>query len=534
MELSSPEAGSLKIVKDYCLYELVIPCYNIIGGECMSLWTRVTGYVRMHGMGYTLRRAGEMLSERILRSYDRRFRREQPDAAALAHQRMHQPAAGLISVAVPVFNTRPEYLTALIESLRSQTYENWEAVLYDGCSTDQDCIAALDEISDPRIRVIHGRENAGISGNTNLAVAQCCGEYIALCDHDDMLSPESLWRTAEAIAADQPDMLYSDEDKITRDGRLHTDPHRKPDFCPDNLRSGNYICHLMVVRREILMAVGGLCSAFDGSQDHDLALRISEVTRRIVHIPHILYHWRTVGSSMSHQHLARCQDAAARAVTEHMARIGYPGACTVEDGVLRLRYEVKNSLRVNVIRVPARDGYAFMNRAAAEAAGDVLLFLRDTVNGLTEEMISEMLMYAQRDDVGAVTPMLTDRRGRVTHAGFALTREGARCRNRSLPCHAGGWHGLNRTSYNVAAVSAACLMIRRDRFIPFDEGWQDAHAVVDWCLRLGEKGLRCVYTPHAKAQCEEAGMLDDFRFDERFLKRWPELRDSCAGDTKAV
>lgn len=495
----------------------------------MSMVQRVIRYVRMHGAGYALRRAGEMLSQRVWHTYDRRFRRHAPDEAALSYQRGNQPDAGLISVAVPVYNTRPDFLRALADSLHAQTYHAWEAVLYDGGSTDQDAIAAMDEIADGRIRVIHSGKNEGISGNTNRAIAQCRGGYIALCDHDDVLAPEALWRVAEAIAAGQPDMLYSDEDRLTEDGTLHTDPHHKPDFCPDNLRSGNYICHLMVVRRELLEQLGGLRPDFDGSQDHDLALRITEVTQRICHIPHTLYHWRMVGTSMSRQQLARCQDAAARAVTEHMNRIGYPGTCTVEDGVLRLRYDVPQGLSVAEICVPADGGYAFMNRAAREAEEDVLLFVHESVGELPEGFVQELLMYAQRDDVGAVTPMLHDRRGCVTHAGFALREGRIVGRNAGLPWHAGGWHGMNRTSHNVLAVSAACFMIRRDRYIPFDEAWPDGLGAVDWCLRLRERGLRCVYTPHARAECAAAALLSRFTEHQRLLQSWPDMQDECSG-----
>lgn len=497
----------------------------------MPLAERVIRYVRMHGAAYTLRRAGEMLSERVLRSYDRQCRLTDASREELARQRSVQPEAGLISVAIPAYNTRPAFLKALVESLAEQTYENWEAVILDGGSTDQDSIAAMDAVDDPRIRVIHSPVNAGISGNTNEAIRLCRGDYVALCDHDDTLTPDALWQVACAIARERPDMLYSDEDKITEDGRVRTDPHRKPDFCPDNLRSGNYICHLTVIRRELLEEVGGLRPAFDGSQDHDLVLRVSERTERICHIPRVLYHWRTVGSSMSHQRLAQCQDAAARAVEEHMGRIGYPGSCTVEDSVLRLRYDVPDGLTVRRIRVPAGADYAFMNREAAASSEDVLLFMSDYVSGVSEGFERELLMYAQRDDVGAVTPMLTNQRGRVTHAGFALTGTDVVCRNAGLPHHAGGWHGMNCTSHNVAAVSAACFMIRRDHFIPFDESWTDGLGAVDWCLRLGQQGLRCVYTPHARAVCTDRALLSLWAQLQRFQSRWGDRRDPCSGFT---
>lgn len=493
----------------------------------MALIRRVRDYIRCHGAAYTFKRAAEMLSERLWRSYDRRSRQEEPTQAQLAQQRSDQPPAGMISIAIPVYNTRPEFLRALGESLTAQTYADWEAVLYDGCSTDAEAVAAMDALDDPRLRVIHGAVNEGISGNTNRAIAACRGGYVALCDHDDTLAPDALWQVARAICDHAPDMLYSDEDKLTEDGRIRTDPHLKPDFCPDNLRSGNYICHLMVIRRSLLEELGGLRSAFDGSQDHDLALRIAERTSRIFHIHRVLYHWRTVGTSMSHRKLALCQDAAARAVTEHMERIGYPGTCTVEDGVLRLRYDVPE-MTVRTIRVPAEAGYAYINREALQATEDMLLIISDAVEGLDEAAVQEMIMYAQRDDVAAVTPQLTDRRGRVTHAGFTSRDGRIVSRNAGLPANAGGWHAMNRTSHNVMAVSAACCMIRRDHFIPFDEAYTDGLGAVAWSLQLAQEGLRCVYTPHARAVCTEPRLLSRWTDEARLRDAFPELRDRCS------
>lgn len=495
----------------------------------MSLPRRIASYVRMHGARHTLHRACEMLQDRLLHRWDRAWRGLMPSQQELDRQRKEQPDGGLISIAVPVYNTRPDFLQALCASLLEQTYQKWEAVLYDGASPSAQTWEALRSLpEDPRIRVIFGRTNAGISGNTNLAAAHCAGGYIALCDHDDLLSADALWHVARAIEQHHPDLIYTDEDKLTEDGHLHTDPHLKPDFCPDNLRSGNYVCHLTVVRRQILDEIGGLRAEYDGSQDHDLVLRVSERTDRIHHIPRVLYHWRTVSNSASHQHLARCQDAAARAVTAHMARIGYPGTCTVENGALRLRYDVAPSLKVQCIRIPQENRYQCMNRAAEESDADVLLFLDECMVDPDEAALREMLMYAQRDDVGAVTPMLTDARGRITHAGFTIDDAGRIVgRNHGLAQHAGGWHGMNRTSHNVMAVSAACAMIRKDHFIPFDPSYDDGLGAVDWCLKLSQRGLRHVYTPHARMVCTNAAYLRQWRSMDKLKASWPQWTDPC-------
>lgn len=499
---------------------------------------RLVKYARTHGAAYTVRRAAEKLGERLLGVYDRMYRRDRASEVELARQRASQPDAGLISVVVPVYNTNPDFLKALAQSLTAQTYARWEACLYDDVSPQAATRDALREIAalDPRFRVVFGKENLGLAGNTNRAIAETGGTWVVLLDHDDLLEPDALYRVAETAAKEQPEMIYSDEDKVTERGDRHTDLHCKPDFCPDNLRSANYICHLMAIRRTLLDDVGGLRPAFDGSQDHDLALRLSERTSRIAHIPAMLYSWRTVGNSVSHQNLARCLDASCRAVAEHMARLGYPGTAEAEAGVLRLRYEVPETMTAAVLImaeneadgarclaafgrdawpravcrvIPARENrYAAMNRAAAEATEDVLVFADASVLPEGRNFLRELLMYAQRDDVGAVTPVLLDGRRRIVHGGFAVGMAGvARCRGQGLTVAAGGRYRMMRLSHNVAAVSAVCAAIRRDHFLPFDDQYRGGLGAVDWSLRLLEAGRRNVYTPHAAGRCARTPML---------------------------
>ena len=516
----------------------------------MSILNRVQIYLRQHGVRYTAKRAAEKVGERVFGTYDRLWREMTPDAAELARQRAQQPRAGLISIVIPVYNTRPELLTALIDSLCAQTYANWEAILYDG-STREETRAALRaaESRDERLRVTYAEVNEGLAGNTNRGIERARGEWIALCDHDDLLTPDALWRIAEAIEREAPDLVYTDEDKITEDGKRHTDPHFKPDFCPDNLRSANYVCHFMAIRRTLIDQVGGLDPAYDGSQDHDLTLRCTEHTSRIAHVPFVTYHWRTVGSSMSHQNLDKCLNAACRAVEAHAARIGWPCRATTVNSVIRLDYEIKGTPKVSVIadhlpkldwpdieHVPFQstgDLMADMNRSAVKATGDVLLFVHPGVQDIQPGFLREMLMYAQRDDVAAVTPVLTDDKGGTTHGGYVIGgTNGAVCRNAGLRVINGGWHLLAAQSHNVAAVSAACFMIRRDHFMPLNERYQSGLGMVEWCLRLRAKGFVHVYTPHAKAVCTDRELLllnekrnaDDLA---RLREDWPDLHDPC-------
>lgn len=480
----------------------------------MRFLRRCTDYIRMHGASYTLRRAGEIMATHLLRTDDRDFRRHCATKAELDAQRANLPGQVLLSIIVPVYNTRPAFLHALCDSFVAQSYPYWEACLYDGGSSQEDTRLCLDALAqqDQRIRVQHGLQNEGISGNTNRAAMMAQGDYLLLCDHDDTLAPDCLWRVARAICLDKADVVYTDEDKLVSSGHYHTDPHRKPDFCPDNLRSSNYICHLSALRKSLWDALGGMRPAFDGSQDHDLMLRACEQAETIVHIPHILYHWRTFRHSMSHQHLQVCLDAAARASQESMARIGFPGTCRVENGVLRLRYAVDAQAQVTVLPLPENATGDDVNRLAHGATATYLLFLAHGVSTPSREGIEELLMYAQRPDVCAVTPLLQDPRGRVLHAGYAIAPDGlVQSCNRGLPAMIGGWHGMNRTSYNVSAVSPACFLVKKQHFFPLDASMPLHQSMVQWCMQQTQRGLFHVYTPHCLLTAQDRSAFQPFQ-----------------------
>ena len=171
--------------------------------------TRIQEYLQSHGASYTLKRLGQKAAQQFLGTYERRRKQEAATPEELRAQREKQPDAGLISVVIPVYNTDPGMLTALLDSLEVQTYLNYEAILYDGAGTRAETLAVLKEHSEkePRFRLVRGEENQGISGNSNEAVRLARGEYVALCDHDDLLAPDALWRVAERIAAKHPDMI---------------------------------------------------------------------------------------------------------------------------------------------------------------------------------------------------------------------------------------------------------------------------------------------------------------------------------------
>lgn len=279
-----------------------------------------------------------------------------PKPKILAAQRVkyHQDVQNgvelpLISICVPLYNTPERYLFELIESVQAQTSEHWQLCLADASDADHDYVGRA--VEKKRIRqngkaderILYTKvENLGISANTNAAAAMATGEYLALLDHDDLLAPHAVYLMQEAVVHGQPDFLYSDEALFKKSMRHPTVGHFKPDYAPDYLLCCNYICHLAVFRRSLFEQVGGERSECDGSQDHDLFLRMLEKTTpdKVVHLPHVLYYWRVHGGSTSGGVKAKPYVAAAakKALQEHLDRTGQKGR--VEDGLFPSTYRV--------------------------------------------------------------------------------------------------------------------------------------------------------------------------------------------------
>ena len=303
---------------------------------------RVMKFMRLvqnYGLRQAVRRAGQFASGYQITWHDR-FTMDRPTAIELEKQRRTKFAhAPLISLIVPVYNPRPEFLADMIESVLSQTYANWELILADG-STETEPWQVIESYAakDKRLKAKRLEKNMGISGNTNVALDMAEGEYMTLLDHDDLLVEESLYEIVRAInqqtgTDSKVDFIYTDEDKVDENGTNFFDPYFKPDFSPELLETRNYICHLTTFSADLLKdAGGGFRSEYDGAQDFDLILRTTEKAGHIVHIPKILYHWRvhamsTAGSpeSKSYTH-----EAGRRALEAHLKRTGRKGI--VKDG----------------------------------------------------------------------------------------------------------------------------------------------------------------------------------------------------------
>ena len=209
--------------------------------------------------------------------------------------------APLISIVMPTYNPRPEWIRPAVESVIAQTYENWELCIADDASTAPHVAGILAEYAaaDPRIKLVMRTENGGIAAASASAAAVASGEFVGFLDHDDVLRPHALHRVVETVReAPDTDIVYSDEDLLLADGTVGR-PFFKPDYSPDLLLSVNYMCHFLVVRKPVMESAGGFRTGFDGAQDHDLLLRATEKARRVSHVPDMLYSWRQVPGSVA-------------------------------------------------------------------------------------------------------------------------------------------------------------------------------------------------------------------------------------------
>jgi len=428
--------------------------------------------------------------------------------------------APTISVVMPAYETPERLLRRAIESVRAQVYPHWELCIADDASPSPDLWRLLEKYrdADPRIHIVRRRANGHISAATNSALALASGDYVALMDHDDVLSEDALYEIARAILAHpQAALLYSDEDKIDAEGR-RSEPYFKPAFNYELLLQQNLVSHLGVYRRDVLLALGGLRSAFDGSQDHDLALRVyeREGAEAIVHVPGVLYHWRQNegDKSFSESQAAKCADAARRAVEEHLARTGQPARViprTDIPGWLRIqRLPPSPAPPVSLILAGAdaaasriREATAYRPLSAGAADGEILVFMDGDLAPQHADWLGELVAHAVRPQVGAVGAKILDAWGRLEDAGLILGGGGA-IAGPLFAMASGREHGLwghLALIRDVSAVSGACLAVRRgvlDEVGGLDAGLPGSLAALDLCLRLRRAGYDVVWNPQAE------------------------------------
>jgi O-antigen biosynthesis protein len=500
------------------------------------------------------------------------------DPEAVAADLEALPSRPLISVVMPTYETDPRHLREAIWSVTTQEYPNWELVIVDDGSVNRSTRRELErwDTRDERIVVRMVERNSGISAATNEAIEHCRGELVAFLDHDDALTADALLQMARAFGDAEVDVAYSDQDKITERGR-RTDPFLKPDWSPVYALGAMYVGHLLVARRELIREAGGLDPAFDGIQDFELLLRMSERTDRIRHVDRVLYHWRAIAGSVALDPSEKqgIDELQARAVNEHLRRRAIR-AHAVSHGEIehRVRLEPRTAdsdPSVSVV-IPARDaktgalapllartsypgleviivqpewvgghgapteavlhlrdpGDTFnpgraANLGAARSSGEWLLFLGEETEVTKHDWIQRLLAHAELPGVGAVAPALTLPDGRVDEAGLAIgLYDPVVPAMQGFPAHSDGYYGSLSCAREVSALGMDCLLIRRsdfDRVGGFEEAYSRQHQAHDLCVRLAELGLSCVCAPGPPTitHSTEAQRLADFDVADRAL-----------------
>jgi O-antigen biosynthesis protein len=452
----------------------------------------------------------------------------------------------LISILTPTFNPDEKFLTAAVESVVAQAYENWELILIDDGSSDARVRGLLGKLGQRDARIQIGfQDHGGISSCLNAAFARARGDWIALLDHDDLLEPDALFRAVELLQNDrEADVIYSDEDKII-DGKLAA-PMLKPDWSPEFFLTHDYLGHFVVMRRDLARA--GFRSEFDGAQDYELLLRVSEKTDRIRHLPRVLYHWRRTAESTAHNIRRKpgALEAGRRAIEEHLARQQENARVTIdwETHLYRVRREdgaARISIIINGAEVADRDGIRaktnFPNFEIVadlkEATGEYVLFLDSDLEPLNENWLSAMVEQLSNPKIGAVGARIVSSDDTVESAGLILSPDGNV--HAAFAGYPRDFRGANRQLQavrNYSAVTASCLLTRKEIFEmvtlsnasgSLNFGQDDRVCVgVEYCLSLREQGLRTVSVPYAEmrrtSKKENAsGMCQDLQ------KRWPEM-----------
>lgn len=569
-----------------------------------------------------------------------------PDEATIKQQREEVfSKMPKISILVPLYNTPEEFLREMLDSVTAQTYQNWELCLADGSDAEHAYVGEIcaQYIKSDAVRIVEGAKeanegqsrketgclsrivyqklvkNEGISGNTNECLKLATGEYIGLFDHDDILHPCALYEYVKVINEKNADYIYCDETTFKSGNINHMlTMHFKPDYAVDNLRANNYICHFSVFARELLDGTELFRSQFDGSQDHDMILRLTDRAKKVVHIPKLLYYWRSHAGSVASGIDAKpyAVQAAKSAVADHLKRHGYDHfqitSTRAFETIFKIRYQIMGDPKISIViankdhvedlkrcitsiiekstyenyeiivvennsttreifdyykqleeveqvkvvtyepvkekgkaqkaDAEQRPGFnysAVNNFGALYATGDYILLLNNDTEVITVNWMEELLMYAQREDVGAVGGKLYYANKTIQHAGVVLALGAHRTAGHS---HYGqhrenlGYMGRLCYAQNVSAVTGACLLVKKalfDEVGGLDEGFAISLNDVDFCLKLREKGYLNVFTPFAELYHFESISrgLDDqgekaqryHKESEKFREKWKEV-----------
>lgn len=489
--------------------------------------------------------------------------------SAMARQFRLQP---VISVLVPVYKVPLEVLCAMVDSVRNQTYHAWELCILHAFPEDTAARQYLSDLAakDSRIKVQLAVENRGISQNSNAALKLVTGEYVALLDHDDTLAPSALYQIARLII-EKPDVdfIYSDKDLLTEDGTRRMNPLFKPQWSPDIMLSANYLTHLCVMRAEHVRASGGWKAETDGAQDWDIFLRVMQLSRSILHLPKVLYHWRAIKTSVAAGMAAKPYASAAqlRTINHHLARIGVSGEAVFNRaGALKVEWGAMAQLSASIVLVSAgpasrlesraraiekgtkhpsfeilavgpgltagREGRirwipaspgeplgALLNKAARLSNSACLVFLDDAVEPGRGPWLSELVGPLQQKDVAIVGAKLIDPfTMNIRHAGIVFNRDGKPDYIfAGEPEHVCAEFGGGYWYRNWSAISGACFAVRREVFDDvggFAESPEYPRLDIDLCLQVRlKRDLRIFYNPFARFKQGRSALIESWPYE---------------------
>lgn len=491
---------------------------------------RIINYIKANGFKLFFVRASEKLKDMKNINYIKWRKSRISSQAELNSQKDKEfDYNPLISIVVPLYKTDRQYLLMLVESINQQTYGNWELCFSDGGGSESELNDLLEELKkeNDKIKYISSENQLRISENTNSALKIANGDFIVFMDHDDVIEPNSLYECVSAINEDSSiDFIYTDEDKVNSKGNKYFDPHFKPDFSINLLRSMNYICHMVVVKKTLIEKVGGLRSEFDGAQDYDFVLRCVEKAKKIHHIPKALYHWRTHLDSTSYNPLSKdyALEAGRKALEEHYKRMNINANVSIryKNGQFNTIFQLKSKPLVSVI-IPNKDhvqdlkkcidsinekssyqnleyvivennstqtetfqyyeelekrnnvkiikyqgSFNFskiINFGAKNSKGKYLLILNNDTEIINEKSIEQMVACCELDNVGIVGARLLYPDNTIQHAGVIIGLGG-------IAGHA--FVGLKRSFrgyfsravclQDYSAVTAACMMVSKNVF----------------------------------------------------------------------
>ena len=477
-----------------------------------------------------------------------------------------------VSVLTPLWNTPENFLREMIESVQAQTYQNWELCLADGSDDAHDYVGEIcREYAAKDSRIVYKKleKNGGIAENTNRCLEMATGEFVAPFDHDDLLHPCVLYEYVKVINEKNADYIYCDEATFKNgDVNQMITMHFKPDYAIDNLRANNYICHFSMFDKKLLEGTELYRTKFDGSQDHDMILRLTDKARNVVHVPKLLYYWRQHAGSVSSGVEAKpyVVESARGAVADHLRRHGFANfkitSTRAFETIFKITYEIIGEPKISII-IPNKDHVedlrrcitsiiekstydnyeiivvennsetreifayyeelannpavkiitykgdfnysAINNLGVSEASGEYVLLLNNDIQIITVNWMEELLMYAQRPDVGAVGAKLYYPDKTIQHAGVVIGlgahRTAGHVHYRQKRENL-GYMGRLCYAQNMSAVTGACLLVKKALYEEaggLDESFAVSLNDVDFCLKLRRLGYLNVFTPFAEA-----------------------------------